>query len=131
MLRWVVAAGLMLAMPTLASAQDAAAGEEVFKKNCSKCHKIGPGAKNSVGPELNGLFGRKAGTAAGYPRYSTAMKKAGWVWDAAKFKEYIADPKKVVPGNFMSAGFPGLKDELDRDDVAAYIGQFNADGSKK
>ena len=127
MLRWVVAAGVMFALPTVALAQDADAGKKVFNK-CTPCHNIGPGAKNKVGPELNGLFGRKAGTAEGF-NYSEAMKKAGWVWDEAKFKEYITDPKKVVPGNKMV--FPGIKDELDRDDLAAYIGSFNADGATK
>jgi cytochrome c len=127
MLRWVLAAGLLVVLPAVASAQDPEAGKKVFNK-CAPCHSIGPGAKNKVGPNLNGLFGRKAGTEAGF-NYSEAMKKAGWVWDEAKFKEYIADPKKVVPGNKML--FPGLKDELDRDDIAAYIGSFNADGSPK
>ena len=60
MLRWVVAAGFLLALPTVASAQDAEAGKKVFTK-CAPCHAIGPGAKNKVGPELNGLVGRKAG----------------------------------------------------------------------
>ncbi len=127
MLKWVLAAGLMVVLPAVASAQDAAAGKKVFNK-CAPCHSIGPGAKNKVGPNLDGLFGRKAGTEEGF-NYSEAMKKAGWVWDEAKFKEYIADPKKVVPGNKMV--FPGIKDELDRDDLAAYIGSFNADGSSK
>jgi len=127
MLRWVVAAGAMIALPAVALAQDADAGKKVFNK-CTPCHSIGPGAKTKVGPELNGLFGRKAGSVEGF-NYSEAMKKAGWVWDEAKFKEYIADPKKVVPGNKMV--FPGVKDELDRDDLAAYIGSFNADGSPK
>ena len=54
MLRWVVAAGVLLALPTVASAQDAEAGKKVFSK-CAPCHAIGPGAKNKVGPELNGL----------------------------------------------------------------------------
>jgi cytochrome c len=127
MLRWVVTAGLLVALPAVASAQDAEAGKKVFNK-CAPCHSIGPGSKNKVGPNLSGLFGRKAGTEPGF-NYSEAMKKAGWVWDEAKFKEYIADPKKVVPGNKMV--FPGVKDELDRDDLAAYIGSFNADGSPK
>lgn len=127
MLKWVVAAGMMLAVPTVALAQDADAGKNVFKK-CAPCHAIGPGAKNKVGPELNGLFGRAAGSVEGF-NYSKAMKDSGITWDEATFMEYIADPKKKVPGNKMI--FPGIKDELDREDLAAYIGQFNADGSKK
>ena len=127
MFRWVVAAGLMLALPTVASAQDAEAGKKVFSK-CAPCHAIGPGAKNKVGPELNGLVGRKAGSVEGF-NYSAAMKNSGIVWDDASFHEYIADPKKKVPGNKML--FPGVKDETERDDLAAYIESFNADGSNK
>jgi len=127
MLKWVVAAGVMVALPTVALAQDPDAGKKVFNK-CTPCHSIGPGAKNKVGPDLNGVIGRKAGTEAGF-NYSEAMKKAGWVWDEAIFKEYITDPKKKVPGTKMI--FPGVKDELDRDDLYAYISQFGPDGSKK
>lgn len=127
MLKWVVAAGMIFAVPTVALAQDPDAGKNVFKK-CAPCHSIGPGAKNKVGPNLNGLFGRAAGTEAGF-NYSDAMKNSGITWDEATFKEYITDPKKKVPGNKMV--FPGVKDELDRDDLAAYVGQFNADGTTK
>jgi len=127
MLRLVVAAGAMLALPTLALAQDAEAGKKVFQK-CAPCHSIGPGATNKVGPNLNGVIGRKAGTEEGFS-YSDAMKGAGWVWDEAIFKEYITDPKKKVPGNKML--FPGVKDELERDDLFAYLNSFAADGSPK
>jgi cytochrome c len=127
MLRWIVAAGLALALPTVASAQDKEAGKKVFAK-CTACHSIGPGAKNKVGPELNGLMGRKAGSVEGFT-YSEAMKSSGITWDDTAFHEYIADPKKKVPGNKML--FPGIKDEVERDDLAAYIESFNADGSSK
>ena len=127
MLRLVVAAGALLALPTLALAQDAEAGKKVFTK-CAPCHSIGPGATNKVGPNLNGVIGRKAGTEEGFA-YSEAMKGAGWVWDEATFKEYITDPKKKVPGNKML--FPGVKDELERDDLFAYLNSFALDGSAK
>jgi len=117
----------MLALPTLALAQDAEAGKKVFQK-CAPCHSIGPGATNKVGPNLNGVIGRKTGTEEGFS-YSDAMKGAGWVWDEAIFKEYITDPKKKVPGNKML--FPGVKDELERDDLFAYLNSFAADGSPK
>jgi len=117
----------MLALPTLALAQDAEAGKKVFAK-CAPCHSIGPGATNKVGPNLNGVIGRKAGTEEGFA-YSDAMKGAGWVWDEATFKEYITDPKKKLPGNKML--FPGVKDELERDDLFAYLNSFAADGSPK
>ena len=127
MLRLVVAAGALLALPTLALAQDAEAGKKVFQK-CAPCHSVGPGAANKVGPNLSGLVGRKAGTEEGFS-YSDAMKNSGITWDEATFKEYITDPKKKVPGNKML--FPGVKDELERDDLFAYLASFNGDGSPK
>ena len=127
MLRWIVAAGLALALPTVASAQDKEAGKKVFAK-CTACHSIGPGAKNKVGPELNGLMGRKAGSVEGFT-YSEAMKNSGITWDDAAFHEYITDPKKKVPGNKML--FPGVKDETERSDLIAYLASFNADGTPK
>lgn len=127
MLRLVVAAGALLALPTVALAQDAEAGKKVFQK-CAPCHSVGPGAANKVGPNLSGLVGRKAGTEEGFS-YSDAMKNSGITWDEATFKEYITDPKKKVPGNKML--FPGVKDELERDDLFAYLASFNADGSPK
>jgi cytochrome c len=127
MLRLVVAAGALLVLPTLALAQDAEAGKKVFQK-CAPCHSVGPGATNKVGPNLSGLVGRKSGTEAGFS-YSDAMKNSGLTWDEATFKEYITDPKKKVPGNKML--FPGVKDELERDDLFAYLASFNADGSPK
>ena len=127
MLRLVVAAGALLALPALALAQDAEAGKKVFTK-CAPCHSIGPGAKNKVGPEQNGLVGRKAGSVEGF-EYSVAMKNSGITWDESQLNEYITDPKKKVPGNKML--FPGVKDETERSDLIAYLASFNADGSAK
>ena len=120
------AAALALVSSTAFAAGDPDAGAKVFNK-CAACHKIGPGAKNAVGPELNGLNGRKSGTAEGY-NYSDANKNSGITWDEAKFKEYITAPQKMVPGTKMT--FPGLPNDADRDNVWAYISQFKADGSK-
>jgi cytochrome c2 len=118
MLKWVVAAaGVMLAMPTAALAQDTAAGEEVFKKICAPCHKVEAG-KNAVGPSLFGVVGRKAGTEAGY-NYSPAMKAFGQTWTEELLNKYIEAPKTVVPGNKMP--YAGLKDEIQRDDLVAYL----------
>ena len=95
---------------------------------CAPCHSIGPGAKNKVGPEQNGLVGRKAGSVEGF-NYSEAMKNSGITWDEATLDEYITDPKKKVPGNKMV--FPGIKDELQRGDLIAYLASFNADGTQE
>jgi cytochrome c len=110
-----------------AHAQDAAAGEQVFKK-CLPCHAVGPGAKNKVGPELNGLDGRHSGSAAGYS-YSAANKNSGIVWKEETFEAYIKDPRGKVPGTKMI--FPGIKKEKDIDNLWAYLKQFGPDGSKK
>jgi len=109
-----------------ASAQDATAGEKVFAQ-CKACHQIGPSAKNAVGPELNGLFGRKSGTVEGF-NYSSANKNSGITWDEATFREYIKDPKAKIPGTKMT--FPGLKVPAQIDDIVAYLKQFDSTGKK-
>ena len=109
-----------------AAAQDAAAGEKVFAK-CKICHQIGEGAKNMVGPVLNGVVGRKAGTYEGY-HYSDANKNSGITWDEATLKDYLKDPKAKVPGTKMV--FPGLKSDDDIANVIAYLKQFGPDGKK-
>jgi len=118
---------IVVAAPSFAQAQDLAAGESSFKK-CLACHAIGPGAKNKVGPELNGLDGRKAGSVEGYS-YSPANRDSGLTWDEATFKEYIRDPKAKIPKTKMA--FAGIKNEKEIDNLWAYLAQFKADGSKK
>ncbi len=110
-----------------ARAQDAAAGEKVFAV-CRACHQVGETAKNGVGPSLNGLFGRKAGTVAGY-NYTAANKDSGLTWDEATFREYIKDPKAKIPGTKMI--YAGLKDEQRTNDLIAFLKQFDAEGKKK
>jgi cytochrome c len=110
-----------------ALAQDAAAGKTSFNK-CMACHSIGDGAKNKVGPELNGLDGRKSGTAPDYS-YSDANKNSGITWNKDQFLEYIKDPKAKIPGTKMI--FPGIKNEKEANDVWAYISQFDKDGKTK
>ena len=127
MLKWVVAAGAMLVLPTVASAQDAEAGKKVFTK-CAPCHAIGPGAKNKVGPYLNGILDRPAASVEGFA-YSDALKKSGLTWDDANLHKWLENPKALVPGTKMV--FPGVKDETERDDLIAYIESFNADGTNK
>jgi cytochrome c len=124
----VVMAAIVFAASTgAASAQDAAAGEQSFKK-CIACHAIGEGAKNKVGPELNGLDGRTSGTAEGF-NYSDANKNAAITWGEAIFKEYIKDPRGKIPGTKMV--FAGIKNEQEVNDLWAYLKQFGPDGAKK
>jgi cytochrome c len=110
-----------------ALAQDVAAGETSFRK-CAPCHAIGDGATNKVGPELNGIDGRKAGTVDGF-NYSDANKNSGITWNEAAFKDYIKDPRTKVPGTKMI--FAGIKNEKEVDDLWSYVKQFAADGQKK
>ena len=110
-----------------APAQDIAAGKTSFNK-CLACHAIGEGAKNKVGPELNGLDGRKSGTAEGYS-YSDANKNSGITWSKDAFLEYIKDPKAKTPGTKMA--FAGIKNEKEANDLWAYIAQFDKDGKTK
>ena len=122
----VVAAVLLTTVTTTAQAQDAAAGEKIFAQ-CRACHQIGETAKNAVGPVLDGLFGRKVGTAEGYS-YSEATKISGITWDEATFAEYIKNPRAKIPGTKMA--YAGLKDEKPIQDLIAYLKQFDATGNK-
>jgi cytochrome c len=127
MRRFVFVALLAVAGAGEVRAQDAAAGEKVFGV-CKACHQIGETAKNSVGPQLNGIIGRKAGTVEGY-NYTAANKGSGITWDEATFREYIKDPKAKIPGTKMI--YAGLKDEQKTNDLLAYLKQFDAAGKKK
>jgi len=110
-----------------AHAQDAAAGEKAFAV-CRACHQIGPNAKNAVGPVLNGVVGRKAGTYPGFS-YSEANKNSGIVWTKEELEKYLANPQGVVHGTKMI--FPGIKDPQKVDDIIAFLSQYNEDGTKK
>ena len=116
-----------MATASTALAQDVATGENSFKK-CTPCHSIGDGAKNKVGPELNGLDGRHSGSAPDYS-YSDANKNSGITWNKEQFLEYIKDPKGKIPGTKMA--FAGIKNEKEAGDLWAYLSQFDQDGKKK
>ena len=121
------AAALALVSSSAFAAGDPEAGAKVFNK-CKACHQIGPGAKNVVGPELNGLNGRKTGAVEGY-NYSDANKNSGITWNEAQFKEYIKDPKAKIPGTKMA--FAGIKSEKEINDLWAFISQYDKDGKTK
>ena len=115
------------AAATGALAQDAAAGKSSFNK-CLACHAIGDGAKNKVGPVLNGLDGRKSGTVEGYS-YSDANKNSGITWGKDQFLDYIKDPKAKIPGTKMV--FAGIKNEKEAHDLWAFLAQYDKDGNTK
>ena len=126
LLSFSITGAALVASIGAAAAQDAAAGEKVFAK-CKVCHQIGESAKNMVGPVLNGVVGRPAGTYPGY-HYSDANKNSGITWDEATLKVYLKDPKAKVPGTKMV--FPGLTSDEDIANVIAYLKQFGPDGKK-
>lgn len=92
-------------------------GAVVFH-TCASCHQIGPSARGGFGPQLNGLFGRRAGSTPDYA-YSDAMRRAGIVWNEATLRAYLRDPDKVVPGTRMR--FWGISDERDLAALLAYL----------
>jgi len=114
--------GLAWTPPAAAQAGDAENGKDVFKA-CRACHQVGPAAKNGIGPALNGIVGRTAGTIAGFT-YSDANKDAGTkglVWTEDTLFRYLENPAAFMPGNKMA--YAGIKDEADRRDLIAYLKQ--------
>lgn len=122
----VVVALAVCTGPSLA--QDATAGEQVFKRLCLPCHDVGPEAKIKLGPPLNGVDGRKAGTFEGF-NYSEANKSSGIVWSEQSFPTYIRAPMQAMPGTRMA--FVGIKNDKDITDLWAYLKEFGPDGQKK
>jgi cytochrome c len=121
----VAAVALVCWSAGIALAQDIQKGAILFKQ-CAVCHKIGPGATNGVGPELNGLDDRHSGSVPSYS-YSDANKNSGIVWNEQTFEEYIRDPKAKIPGTKMI--FAGIKNEQQAKDLWAYLKQFDAQGN--
>jgi cytochrome c len=133
----IVAAGLSIIWTDLASAQDVTKGEQIFKQ-CMLCHRVGPDAKSLIGPVLNNVIGRTAGTFEGF-RYSPLMKAAGengLVWSEDLIVQYIADPtaflKKYLTDKGKADAATGnslmtfkLVNEQQRKDVAAYEATFS------
>jgi len=113
----VMTPAAMLLLSAAALAADTAAGQTVFNR-CRICHSIEAGGRSVVGPNLHGVFGRKAGTLDGYA-YSEAMKQSGITWDDDSMTKYLKSPRDVVPGGKMA--FPGIKDEAELANLLAYL----------
>ncbi|MDS7594220.1 cytochrome c family protein [Agrobacterium tumefaciens] len=116
---------LFTLLPLAGHAQqgDANAGATVFRK-CATCH-VADTDQNKVGPSLNGVFGRQAGTHPDFA-YSAAMKDAGTgglVWDEATLRDYLHNPKSKIKGTKMA--FVGLKNDKEIIDLMAYLKQFS------
>ncbi len=123
----LLAAALVVLLDGAVHAQDIEAGQKSFNK-CRACHTVGETAKNGVGPQLNGLFGRKAGTIEGF-KYSPANQNSAVVWDETNFAAYIKDPRAFMPGNQMT--FLGIKNDKEIQDLIAFLKQYGPDGKKK
>lgn len=107
---------LPLIAPSQARAQDAAAGERLFRQRCGACHTMQPG-QNRIGPTLAGVVGRTAGSVDG-ARYSKSMQESGLTWDASQIETFLANPRTLVPGTTMTVAVPNA---ADRADIVAYL----------
>jgi cytochrome c len=123
---WLPLIGILMFAAThqAGAAGDPNAGAQVFR-TCAACHTLAPG-EHRTGPSLAGVFGRKAGSAAGFQRYSEALRSAGLVWREDTLGAFLADPQGFLPGNRMT--FPGIDDAQARADVIAYLQTATAEG---
>jgi len=108
---------LMVVAPSTPAAGDAKRGAQLFRQ-CMACHSTAAD-EHLTGPSLAHVWNHKAGSLPGFQRYSEALKRAGIVWDEAALDKWLANPQALVPGTSMT--FPGLKQQKDRLDVAAYL----------
>src|SRR5665213_691018 len=112
---------LLASFDSVAMAQDAAAGEQVFRKNCSLCHTVQAGV-NHQGPSLFGVVGRPSASLPGF-HYSTADQGAKLTWDKETLDRYLPNPHKAIPGTAMA--FAGLSNVADRKNIIAYLDTFH------
>lgn len=108
---------LLAALPAPYNQADLENGRRVFAR-CRSCHTVTEGGPNMTGPNLYGVFGRQAGSQAKY-NYSTAVKEAGFSWDAERLDHWLENPRTFLKGTKMS--FAGIPDATDRRDVIAYL----------
>lgn len=113
------------ALPLMAAAfaaqagGDVARGQQLYEARCGGCHSV---AADRIGPRHAGVFGRRAGSVAGYD-YSPALQRAGIVWDARTLERWLADPEALLPGQRM--GYR-LMDAAERAEVIAYLATLAA-----
>lgn len=139
----VTALGTSMIAGSAMAQGDAEAGAQIFKR-CAACHMVGPNAKKRIGPVLNDLFGRQAGSMEDF-KYSPVMKalgEAGLTWTPEVFSGYVGNPRKWLPAKAAEMGldcgdlsncrnsmaFAGLKKQKQLDDVIAYLLTFDKDG---
>ena len=108
---------MAIAAPGSRAADPLAAGRAAFKR-CANCHQVGAGARSNFGPQLNGILGRRAGSAPDFA-YSPAFRRAGFTWNEKNLAAFLRDPDEVVPGNKMR--FWGLRSERQIADLLAFL----------
>jgi cytochrome c len=123
---WLPVLGLLIVAATrpVQAAGDPEAGQRAFRV-CAACHTLEPGA-HRTGPSLAGVFGRKAGSAAGFHRYSEALRSVDLVWRADTLDAFLTDPQGFLPGNRMT--FPGIEEQPVRADLIAFLRTLTAGG---
>ena len=114
----IVPLALAAALPA-AAAGDPARGKDLYETYCTTCHSVD---QNKVGPAHRGVFGRKAGSAAGYP-YSAALASSGVVWNEETLARWLSDPEKFIPGQKMGIS---VSDPKEREDLVAYLKTLSA-----
>jgi cytochrome c len=115
----LIMALLLQSFAAPARADDSGPGQAMLQR-CEICHSLAAGGPTKVGPDLHGIFGRKAGTAPGFT-FSDAMKNSGIVWDDETLAKFLRDPKDSLPGNRMS--FPGIEDDAVLNDLLGRLKQ--------
>lgn len=109
---------------SLSAQGDADRGRKIFFR-CKSCHKLNASAQSLMGPNLNDLFGRRAGAAEGFDRYSRALSEADFTWTEGRLDEWLTNPRTFLPGNKMA--FQGLRQASDRHDLLAYLRAMQSD----
>jgi cytochrome c len=109
---------LLAAAPGAAGAADLANGQRLFASRCASCHSVGPSARAGFGPQLNAVFGRRAGTTPDF-RYSPAMAKSNIVWNDRTLAAFIDAPDDLIPGTKMR--FWGMSNPKQVGDLLAYL----------
>ncbi len=115
----IAAIALTWASSGYALAQDATAGEKIYKKFCIACHALPGAGRNGIGPNLKSIVGRPAGTVDGFIGYSSALKEAGITWTEDKLDAWLNSPHDLVPSTRMI--FMGLKSATDRANLIAFL----------
>jgi cytochrome c len=105
-----------LVEPSAARAGDAANGKALFERRCTGCHALDG---NREGPQLAGVFGRKAGTVTGFD-YSPGLKNSGITWNEANLERWLSGPDLIVPDTKMDFHVPKAQE---RADLIAYFRQ--------